>query len=95
MQPACHLSPAEDSKNTAPHSPDNQLVNMNLGHKEMTDRDKVPLHVVHPTHSNKVLSDNGHSSLMMVLKKQRLEIDEVIPGSAAGASVFQIKGAAG
>ena len=78
MQPACHLSPAEDSKNTAPHSPDNQLVNMNLGRKEMTDMGEDQLHVVHPTHSNKVLSDNGHSSLMMVQKEQRLDIDEVI-----------------
>ena len=51
---------------------------MNLDRNEMTDRDEDQLHVVHPTHSNKVLSDNGHSSLMMVLKKQRLEIDDVI-----------------
>ena len=83
-QPACHLSLSEDNRHTANQSVNqacllnNQLVNVNLGHKEMTDRDEDKLHVVHPTHSNKMLSDNGHSSLMMVLKEQMLDIDEVI-----------------
>ena len=72
-QPACHLSLAEDNRHTATQSVNqacllnNQLVNVNLGRKEITDRDEDQLHVMHPTHSN-----------MMVLKEQRLDIDEVI-----------------
>ena len=44
----------------------------------MADMDSDRLHYVHPLPRRKVIDDMGHAGVMMILKNQRIEIEEVI-----------------
>jgi hypothetical protein len=57
-----------------------QLCDTEAGTKpvNMADKDNDWLHEVRPVPRKKVLDDMGHARVMMILKNQRLEIEEVI-----------------
>ena len=44
----------------------------------MADMDSDRLHYGHPLPRRKVIDDMGHAGVMMILKNQRIEIEEVI-----------------
>ena len=61
----------EAGTRTPTHTAHNKPVNM-------ADEDNKWLHEVRPVPRKKVLDDMGHARVMMILKNQRLEIEEVI-----------------